>query len=336
MAQYKVGLVGLGEISSYFMDGVRLNPKSQLVAVCRKNKKPEDAEKYKAYKFYTDWKLLVKDPEVNTIIIATPPSNHAEVTELALTLGKRVIVEKPFSTKFEDAPRCAELAKKNKTHLYFAYHAAFNPLTLNAKEQVKKFTEKGDKITSFKVIFKEDVRNYHGNNSWIFEPAIAGGGCLIDSGVNAMSVVNNVGVGFVVPTSVKLGFKPDFKVEISAQVSWKSPDGSITGELIQDWLHVGKEQREISVSFASGNKISFDYATGIVTSRINGKEELHEVKLRDTGDHHNTPMAHEYINIVNDAIEEFARPNYVDPLGVGPFESIMLCYQLHKKSSAKL
>jgi len=226
--------------------------------------------------------------------------------------------------------------KKNKTHLYFAYHAAFNPLTLEAKERVKKFLEKGDKITSFRVIFKEDVRNYHGDNSWIFEPSIAGGGCLIDSGVNAMSVVYNVGVGFVVPTAVKLGFNPNFKVEISAHISWKSPDNSITGELIQDWLHQGKEQREITVNFVSGNSISFDYATGIVTSHINGKAEQHTAKLRETGDHHNTPMAHEYINIVNDAIEAFDRPEYVDPLGVGPFQSIMLCYDLYKKTPSKL
>jgi len=243
-------------------------------------------------------------------------------------------VEKPFSIKFEDALKCVDLAKKNNTHLYFAYHAAFNPLTLDAKSKVKKFLDKGEKITSFRVIFKEDVRNYHGGNSWIFDPVVAGGGCLIDSGVNAMSVVNNVGVGFVKPTSVKLGFDPKFKVEVSAQVTWESPDSSIKGELIQDWLHTGKEQREIAITFSSGNSISFDYATGIVTSRINGKEEKHEAKIRDAGDHHGTPMAYEYRNIINDAVLEFDRKEVIDPLGVGPFESIMLSYDLHKKTSS--
>jgi len=107
-----VGLVGLGEISSYFVDGVRLNPKSVLVAVCRKNKKPEDAEKYKKYRFYTDWRKLVEDPDVNTVIIATPPSTHPDITAYALKLRKRVIVEKPFSVNFDDAPNCVDLAKK--------------------------------------------------------------------------------------------------------------------------------------------------------------------------------------------------------------------------------
>jgi len=104
------------------------------VAVSRKQKKPEDAEKYKDYRYYTDWKKLVEDSEVNCIIIATPPSTHPEITAYALERKKKVIVEKPFSVKLEDAAKCVELAKRNNTHLYFAYHAAFNPLTLEAKK----------------------------------------------------------------------------------------------------------------------------------------------------------------------------------------------------------
>jgi len=181
------------------------------------------------------------------------------------------------------------------------------------------------------------VRNYHGANSWIFEPPIAGGGCLIDSGVNAMSVIFNVGVGFVIPTSVQLGFHPDFKVEISANVSWRSPDSSIKGQLIQDWLFKGPEKREIELNFVSGNSISFDYATGLVLSKINGKEEKQEVKIRAEGDILPTPMAHEYKNIVNDAVIAFDRKELIDPIGVGPYESVMLCYDLwNKNKNSKL
>jgi len=257
---------------------------------------------------------------------------HPEITAYSLSLGKRVIVEKPFAVKFSDAVKCVEAAKKYNTHLYFAYHAAFNPLTLQSKEQVKKFLDKGDKIASFKFISKEDVRNYHGANSWIFEPSIAGGGCLIDSGVNCMSVVHNVGVGFVVPTAVKLGFDPNFKVETSANVTWISPDSKIKGELVQEWLHKGTEQRELSVQFVSGNSISFDYANGVVVSRVNGKEEKHQVQLRESGDVLPTPMAYEYRNIIDDAVLAFDRKELIDPIGVAPFESIMACYDLHKKN----
>lgn len=246
-------------------------------------------------------------------------------------------MEKPFSIKFDDAPAAVKTAKKYNTHLYFAYHAAFNPLTLQAKAQVNQLLAKGDKITAFKVTFMEDVRNYHGANSWIFDPAIAGGGCLIDSGVNAMSLIHNVGVGFVIPVDVKLGFAKDFPVETSAHVTWTSRDKfPIKGELIQNWLHTGPEQREITITFKSGNLITFDYAKGTLISKINGKEHIETIQLRESNDILPTPMAYEYRNIIDDAVIQFEKKELIDPIGVAPFESIMLCYDIHNKKKSKL
>jgi len=227
-----------------------------------------------------------------------------------------------------------EVAKKNNTHLYFAYHAAFNPMTLQTKEKILKILAQGDKISSFKVIFKEDVRNYHGGNSWIFEPEVAGGGCLIDSGVNALSVVENVGVGHVKPIKVALGYDPRYKVEVSAKVQFVSAkDPQVTGELDQNWLHTGTEKREITVNFKSGKSVAFDYTTGlIITTFPNGQVETQNVKIRETADIHGTPMAFEYINVVNDAVVAFDDKNVIDKLGVGPFETIMQCYAFKEKA----
>jgi len=193
----------------------------------------------------------------------------------------------------------------------------------------------GDKLSSFKVISLEDVRNYHGANSWIFEPDIAGGGCLIDSGVNAISVIENVGVGHVVPTKVWLGYDPKFKVEISSKVQLVSEkEPHVTGELIQEWLHTGTEKREIILGFKSGKSVSFDYTTGIITIKSpNGHVEQHVVKIRENADVHNTPMAFEYINVVNDAVLAFDEKEVIDKLGVGPFETVMKCYELAKQKS---
>jgi len=226
---------------------------------------------------------------------------------------------------------CVNLAKKFHTHLYFAYHAAFNPMTLQTKELIAKTIQAGDKIKSFKVESKEDVRNYHGGNSWIFDPAISGGGCLIDSGINAISIVHNVGIGNIKPTYVKLEYDPQFKVETAAHVHFTSlSDPSVKGELIQLWLHTGTEKREFSVTFQSGKVISFDYTTGFILIKHNGKEEKIAVKIREDTDVHNTPMAYEYINIVNDAIKNFDRKEYIDDIGLGPFITVMEAYNYQK------
>jgi len=334
--EYKVGLIGLGEISSYFITGVEQNPRTELVAVCRRRIQEGDLEKYKAYKFYQDWTQLVDDPIVNCVIIATPPSTHAEITERCLKLHKKVISEKPFSLKLGDATRCIALAKETNTHLNFAYHAAMNPLSIRAKAVVDEHLVRGEEPTHVKVLYRELVTNYHGGESWIFDPKISGGGCLIDSGVNALSVVEFV-VGHVEPTHVELGFKPETcgAVEVSANVKFvgtKYPN--MQGELIQDWMWPGEESREIVITFKSGSLISFCFAKGKLTATTpDGKVTSQELEKQAT-DHHLTPMTFEYINVVNYAVDGFDSKDVIDPLGAGPFQTIMNCYQWYNEHKA--
>jgi len=332
-AEYKVGLVGLGEISSYFIHACNLNPKTKVVAVCRR--KPLDGaekEKYKEFKYYSDWKDLVDDPNVNCIIIATPPSTHAPITLHALQQKKRVISEKPFSTVLEDAHKCIEVAKSMKTHLNFAYHASMNPLSLAAKKVVRSQLDKGDAILTINILMQELVTNYHSGQSWIFDPAISGGGVLIDSGVNAISVAQFV-CGNVSPTHVELVCAPNFKVETSCKVNFVGvTHPELKGELVQNWLHPGEESRSFDIGFRSGVKISFCFAKGSITiTQADGKSHTDQVINKNEADHHLTPMSLEYINVVNFAVDQFQTQELVDELAEGPFEFVMKCYEMNKK-----
>jgi len=332
MAEFKVGLVGLGEIAPYFVHACNINPKTEVVAVCRR--KPlegADLERYKDFKYYSDWKDLVHDPKVNTIIIATPPSTHAPITIEAIKLGKKVISEKPFSTVLEDAHKCIALAKEKKTHLNFAYHAAMNPLSVVARKRVHALLEKGDKVVSINIDFREFVMNYHNGQSWIFDAPISGGGVLIDSGVNAISTVQYV-VGKVAPTHVELVNGPDFKVETSCKVKFAGVSHpELKGELVQDWLWKGDESRAFDIKFSSGTIIHFCFAKGsMTTTNPDGTSHTEQVINKNVDDHHLTPMSLEYINVVNYAVDQFLTQEYVDELGEGPFEFVMKAYELHK------
>lgn len=302
-----------------------------MVAVCRRRPQEGDREKYKEFKYYTDWKELVEDPEVNCVIIATPPSTHAPITQHALKLKKCVISEKPFSLCLEDAHQCIALAKEMKTHLNFAYHAAMNPLSVVARKRVQALLAQGDTITDLKVTYKELVTNYHNGQSWIFDAAISGGGVLIDSGVNAVSVIQYV-CGKVEPTHVELVLAPGYKVETSCTVGFKGVTlPTLKGELVQDWLWPGEERRDFNITFASGIVISFCFTKGsIVTTLANGESTTEQVINRQETDVHLVPMSLEYINVVNFAVDEFSKEEFVDELGEGPFEFVMKCYAMHK------
>jgi predicted dehydrogenase len=51
-------------------------------------------------------------PAADIVVIATPPDSHAELAEEAIAAGRHVLVEKPFTTRVDEAARLADAAAR--------------------------------------------------------------------------------------------------------------------------------------------------------------------------------------------------------------------------------
>lgn len=60
---------------------------------------------------------LLKDPEIEAVVIATPASTHFTIAKQALTAGKAVLVEKPLATSFADGAELVRIARERKSVL---------------------------------------------------------------------------------------------------------------------------------------------------------------------------------------------------------------------------
>ncbi len=73
------------------------------------------AERYRrAYGFAracTDWRVLVADPAVQAIVIASPQETHRAIAEVAFALGKPVFCEKPLGASLADAGAMTQAAE---------------------------------------------------------------------------------------------------------------------------------------------------------------------------------------------------------------------------------
>lgn len=65
------------------------------------------AERYRAaYGFAratADWQVLVRDPRVEAVVIASPQQTHCAIAELAFSRGKPVFCEKPLGASLDDS-----------------------------------------------------------------------------------------------------------------------------------------------------------------------------------------------------------------------------------------
>jgi predicted dehydrogenase len=107
------------------------------------------------FKRSTDrWQVLVSDPAVEAIIIASPQETHLEICEAAFALGKPVLCEKPLGASLAETTKMVELAASSGCINMVGFNYIRTPLTQYAKQLITQGTI-GD-ITYFRAEHSED------------------------------------------------------------------------------------------------------------------------------------------------------------------------------------
>jgi predicted dehydrogenase len=83
-----------------------------------------------------DLDAVLADPEVSSVIVATPAATHAPLARRALEAGKHVMVEKPLALNTADAVELAQLADERGLVLMVGHTFEYVPAVLKMKELV--------------------------------------------------------------------------------------------------------------------------------------------------------------------------------------------------------
>jgi len=136
----KVGIAGLGRSGwdIHAMIFEKMSDKYRVVAVSDpiEERRREAVEKF-GCKTYSEFDHLIKDDEVELIVVATPSHLHAPCTIKALEAGKHVVCEKPMATNLAEADAMIETAKKTGKILTIFQNSLFAPDYLKVKEVIR-------------------------------------------------------------------------------------------------------------------------------------------------------------------------------------------------------
>ena len=86
---------------------------------------------------YTDWWELVKQPDIDAIIIAVQHSLHSLIAVEAMKAGKHVLIEKPADIRVSAVKKAVETAKQTGKVFAIMFNQRTNPLFVRAREIVK-------------------------------------------------------------------------------------------------------------------------------------------------------------------------------------------------------
>ena len=98
----RFGLIGHGFMGHVHEKTLTSLPGAQLRAIC--DIAPEQlADIPQGIDTYTDAAEMMKDKDIDVILIAANNNQHRKLTEMAAKAGKHVLCEKPFTINAEQA-----------------------------------------------------------------------------------------------------------------------------------------------------------------------------------------------------------------------------------------
>ena len=137
---------------------------------------------------YTDWRAMLRDPDVEAVHIVTPPSLHAAMAIAALQAGKHVFVEKPLATTEADAQAILDAARRAGRVAGINYVMRYDPLY----QTVLTIARAGWLGPLTHVGFENYASDEGlGDDHWFWDPAQSGG-IFVEHGVHFFDIVGAV------------------------------------------------------------------------------------------------------------------------------------------------
>jgi predicted dehydrogenase len=133
----------------------------------------------------TDWEAAIQRPDIDIVIVSTPPNLHAKMVLAAFSAGKHVLCEKPLAHTLADAESMCAAAEAQGVLLKIAFNHRYFPAMTFAKQVIDE-GRIGDVIS---------VRAYAGHPGgqefgpgWVTDGAVTGGGSLVDNGIHILDL----------------------------------------------------------------------------------------------------------------------------------------------------
>jgi len=140
--------------------------------------------------YYRDYNDLLKNPQIDAVIVDACTATHAEITIAAAEAGKHILVDKPFATSLDDADKMIKAAEKADVKLGTSYNFRYRAPYVRAKEIIDEGMIgkpcHGMFITTANL--PEDWPGT-GKPGWFADPSKAGGGGFADHAAHTTDVM---------------------------------------------------------------------------------------------------------------------------------------------------
>lgn len=192
----KIGIIGLGYVGQIHLRNCLKIPHAEVWSAADVSAKAlKNVNNAGVKKTFTNYSELLKDPEVDAVIIGLPTHLHLPCAREAAEAGKHIFLEKPMARNVEEAKEIISVAQRNSVKLMMGYYMRFNEKFANLKEKREQGLI-GDVENAY-ATFINSGPFFHRAEShapvpvpeWWFNTELTGGGVLMDLGSHMINIM---------------------------------------------------------------------------------------------------------------------------------------------------
>lgn len=242
MPPIQIALVGVGKIvRDQHLPAIAKNGDYRLIAAASRHGTVDGIDNFKSIEA-----MLEAVPAIDAVSLCMPPQYRYEAARTALEAGKHVFLEKPPGATLSEVADLESLAASKGLSLFASWHSRYAPAVEAAKSFLAATT-----IRDVKIVWKEDVRQWHPNQDWIWA---AGGLGIFDPGINALSIVTHILPRPLFITAATLEFPENRDAPIAATIAFTDADKlAVSAEF--DWRQTGKQSWDIVAQTDAGEMV---------------------------------------------------------------------------------
>jgi predicted dehydrogenase len=186
-------MIGCGDVAEvksgpalYKADG------SSLLAVMRRDRaKAEDyAHRHNVSRVHTRAEDLIRDPDVDAVYIATPPSSHRDLALQVAAAGKPCLVEKPMAVNHADSLQMVAAFRAADRPLWVAYYRRALQRFLKVRELLRAGVI--GQLTSVHIKVTDPLVTGDAAKAWRFNTEISGAGLFLDLASHYFDIIDFV------------------------------------------------------------------------------------------------------------------------------------------------
>jgi predicted dehydrogenase len=233
MKTVKLGIIGLGYIGKIHYAHCLKMPEVEVAAVADVSEKAlNNVKKAGVKKTFTNYEDLLKEPEIDGVVIGLPTHLHLRCAVQAAEAGKNIFLEKPIARNVEEAQQIVSATEKNSVKLMMGYPLRFDKTLCAVKEQMNSGLL-GDVVNAHAVSISTGpfFHRAEGHSpvpvpDWWWNRELTGGGVLMDLGSHVINLLRWY-FGEIVDIKSYLGHRFNMDFEDSAVCLVKFDSGTV-------------------------------------------------------------------------------------------------------------